>query len=121
MSMSNHVLLEIGTEELPARFIDNAEEQLLNKTKRWLEDMHITFGQVSSFSTPRRLAVIIEGIAAEQTTITEVVRGTQTKIAKDEAGEWTKEAIGFAKGQGKNQNDIYIEEVKEIEYIFVEK
>lgn len=121
MSMSNHVLLEIGIEELPARFIDNAEEQLLNKTKRWLEDMHITFGQVSSFSTPRRLAVIIEEIAAEQTTITEVVRGPQTKIAKDEAGEWTKAAIGFAKGQGKTPNDIYIEEVKGLEYIFVEK
>ena len=119
--MSNHVLLEIGIEELPARFIDNAEEQLLNKTKRWLEDMHITFGQVSSFSTPRRLAVIIEEIAAEQTTITEVVRGPQTKIAKDEAGEWTKAAIGFAKGQGKTPNDIYIEEVKGLEYIFVEK
>lgn len=119
--MSNHVLLEIGIEELPARFIDNAEEQLLNKTKRWLEDMHITFGQVSSFSTPRRLAVIIEEIAAEQTTITEVVRGPQTKIAKDGAGEWTKAAIGFAKGQGKTPNDIYIEEVKGLEYIFVEK
>src|SRR5699024_9126695 len=83
--------------------------------------MHITFRQVSSFSTPRRLAVIIEEIAAEQTTITEVVRGPQTKIAKDEAGEWTKAAIGFAKGQGKTPNDIYIEEVKGLEYIFVEK
>src|SRR5699024_8480989 len=121
MSMSNHVLLEIGIEELPARFIDNAEEQLLNKTKRWLEDMHITFGQVSSFSTPRRLAVNIEEIAAEQTTITEVVRGPQTKIAKDEAGEWTKAAIGFAKGQGKTPNDIYIEVVTELEYINVGK
>src|SRR5699024_4888339 len=72
-------------------------------------------------STPRRLAVIIESIATEQTTITEVVRGPQTKIAKDEAGDWKKAAIGYAKGQGKTPNDMYIEEVKELVYIFVEK
>lgn len=119
--MSNHVLLEIGLEELPARFIDDAEKQLMDKTTTWLKDMHIDFKHVNSFSTPRRLAVIIEGIATEQTTITEVVRGPQTKIAKDEAGDWTKAAIGFAKGQGKTPNDIYIEEVKGLEYIFVEK
>src|SRR5699024_4405625 len=99
---------------------DDAEEQLLDKTTRWLEDMHIEFGHVTSFSTPRRLAVIIESIATEQTTITEVVRGPQTKIAKDEDGDWTKAAIGFANGQGKTTNDIYIEEVKGLEYSFVE-
>src|SRR5699024_2379190 len=85
------------------------------------EDMHIEFGHVTSFSTPRRLAVIIESIAREQTTITEVVRGRQTKIANDEAGDWAKAAIGCAKGQGKTPNDCYIEELKGLEYIFVEK
>lgn len=119
--MSNHVLLEIGMEELPARFIDQAEKQLFNKTTTWLEDMHIEYGQVITFSTPRRLAVLVKEIAAEQTTITEVVRGPQTKIAKDEAGNWTKAAIGFAKGQGKTPDDLYVEEVKNLEYIFVEK
>lgn len=119
--MNNHVLLEIGIEELPARFIDDAEQQLLDKTTKWLHDLHIEFKSIESFSTPRRLAIIIKDIAAQQTTIKEEVRGPQTKIAKDESGNWSKAAIGFSKGQGKNPEDIYIKEVKGIDYIFVEK
>lgn len=119
--MSNQVLLEIGLEELPARFIDQAEKQLLDKTTTWLQDLHIEFEAIESFSTPRRLAVLIKGIAAEQKTITEKIRGPQTKIAKDEDGNWSKAAIGFSKGQGQSPEDIFVQEVKGVEYIFVEK
>ena len=119
--MSNHVLLEIGIEELPARFIDQAEQQLVDKTTKWLQDLHIDFDTIQSFSTPRRLAILIKEIAENQTTITEEVRGPQTKIATDDSGNWTKAAIGFSKGQGKNPDDLYVKEVKGTEYIFVEK
>src|SRR5699024_5987409 len=108
--MSNHVLLEIGIEELPARFIDEAEKQLKDKTEKWLQDLHIEFDEIQSFSTPRRLAILIHNIAENQTTISEELRGPQTKIAKDEDGNWTKAAIGFSKGQGKSPDDIYIKE-----------
>lgn len=119
--MNNHVLLEIGIEELPARFIDDAEQQLLDKTSKWLQDLHIEFKSIESFSTPRRLAIRIKDIATQQTTIKEEVRGPQTKIAKDDSGNWTKAAIGFSKGQGKSPEDIYVQAVKGVEYIFVEK
>src|SRR5690625_1623999 len=119
--MSNSVLFEIGIEELPARFVDDAENQLFEKTNQWLTELRIGFDTVTSFSTPRRLAVLIKGIAAEQTTIQEEVRGPSEQIAKDEQGEWTKAAIGFAKGQGKTTDDIYIKDVKGTAYIFVEK
>lgn len=119
--MSNHVLLEIGLEELPARFIDDAERQLKDKTTAWLDELHITYQTVQSFSTPRRLAILIKDIATYQTTITEEVRGPQLKIAKDESGDWTKAAIGFSKGQGKTPDDLYVKEVKGTKYIFVEK
>src|SRR5699024_5719637 len=56
-----------------------------------------------------------------KTTIIEVVRVPDQKINKDEGEKCTKAAIGFAKGQGKTPNDNYIEEVKGLEYIFVEK
>src|SRR5699024_3282605 len=69
----------------------------------------------------RRLAIQILDIDERQTTIAEEVRGPQVKIAKDDEGNWTKAAIGFTKGQGKNLEDIYIKEVKGISYIFVEK
>ena len=119
--MSNNVLFEIGIEELPARFIDDAEKQLREKTNQWLQDLRIDFETITSFSTPRRLAVLIKGIATEQTTIQEEVRGPSEQIAKDEQGEWSRAAIGFAKGQGKTTDDIYIKDVKGTSYVFIEK
>lgn len=119
--MSSNVLFEIGLEELPARFIDDAEKQLINKTKKWLEDLRISYAEISAFSTPRRLAVLINGIANHQLTINEEVRGPSEKIAKDHDGNWSKAAIGFTKGQGKSVEDVYIKEVKGTNYIFVEK
>src|SRR5699024_172583 len=98
--MSKHVLFEIGIEELPARFIDDAEKQLNEKTARWLKEEQISYKSITTFSTPRRLAIRIEDIAPYQATITKEVRGPQEKIAKDATGNWTKAAIGFTKGQG---------------------
>ncbi|WP_067727384.1 glycine--tRNA ligase subunit beta [Oceanobacillus damuensis] len=119
--MAKDVLIEIGLEELPARFIDDAEKQLLSKATKWLEEQRISFDSVTSFSTPRRLAVKISNIAEYQTTIEEEAKGPAEKIAKDENGEWTKAAIGFTKGQGKTPDDIYTKEIKGISYIFVKK
>src|SRR5690625_689202 len=99
--MANHVLFEIGIEELPARFIDDAEKQLRDKTNQWLTGSRIDFDTIISYSTPRRLAVLIKGNASEQTSVKEEVRGPSEQIAKDKQNEWTKAAIGFAKGQGK--------------------
>src|SRR5690625_1631158 len=119
--MSNHVLLEIGIEELPARFIDQAEQQLVDKTTKWLQDLHIDFDTIQSFSTPRRLAILIKEIAENQTTITEEVRGPQTKIATDDSGHRTQATISITTGKGNKPDDIYVKEVKATEYIFVEK
>lgn len=119
--MTNHVLFEIGLEELPARFIDDAEKQLYEKTTNWLTDLRINYQSVRSFSTPRRLAVLIEGVAEQQETVQEEVRGPSEKIAKDAEGNWSKAAIGFTKGQGKTTDDIYTKDIKGTTYIFVEK
>src|SRR5699024_7954425 len=79
-----------------------------------------SYKSITTFSTPRRLAIRIEDIAPYQATITEEVRGPQEKIAKDATGNWTKAAIGFTKGQGKDLADIYVKELKGVHYIFVE-
>ncbi|MDY0405546.1 glycine--tRNA ligase subunit beta [Virgibacillus sp. 179-BFC.A HS] len=119
--MGQHVLFEIGLEEMPARFIDQAESQLLDKTKKWLDEQRISYSGVTSFSTPRRLAVRIENIADRQEDINEEAKGPAMKIAKDDAGNWTKAAIGFTRGQGKTVDDIYTKEIKGVSYIFVKK
>ncbi|CDQ39628.1 MULTISPECIES: glycine--tRNA ligase subunit beta [Virgibacillus] len=119
--MTKNALFEIGLEELPARFIDDAESQLKEKTEAWLHDLRISYEQIRSFSTPRRLAVMIKGVAEEQTTIAEEVKGPSLKIAKGEDGNWTKAAIGFSKGQGKTTDDLYIKELNGTSYVFIKK
>lgn len=119
--MAKDVLIEIGLEELPARFIDQAEQQLADNTQSWFKEMRISFESIASYSTPRRLAVLIREVADTQTTIEEEAKGPAEKIAKDDAGNWTKAAIGFTKGQGKTVDDIYTKEVNGISYIFVKK
>ncbi|WP_087971704.1 glycine--tRNA ligase subunit beta [Oceanobacillus rekensis] len=119
--MAKDALFEIGLEELPARFIDDAEKQLLNKTTSWLKELRISYDSITTFSTPRRLAVLINNMAEFQTTIEEEAKGPAVKIAKDENGEWSKAAIGFTRGHGQTTEDIYTKEVKGTTYIFVKK
>lgn len=119
--MAKNVLFEIGLEELPARFIDDAEKQLEDKTRSWLEEQRITYTGIETYSTPRRLAIFIQDMDENQATIEEEAKGPAIKIAKDEAGNWTKAAIGFTKGQGKSVDDIYTKDIKGTTYIFVKK
>lgn len=119
--MAQDVLIEIGLEELPARFIDDAEAQVLDKTIKWLDEQRISYSSAVSFSTPRRLAVLIEEVAESQVSIEEEAKGPALKIAKDDEGNWTKAAEGFTRGQGKTTDDIYVKEVKGTSYIYVKK
>src|SRR5699024_6218307 len=117
--MAKDVLIEIGLEELPARFIDDAASQLNIHTEKWLEENRISYSQTKVYSTPRRLAVLITEVAELQTSIEEEVKGPAMKIAKDEEGNWSKAAIGFTRGQGKTVEDIYTKELNETDYIYV--
>lgn len=119
--MAKDVLFEIGLEEMPARFIDDAEKQLRDKTEKWLNELRISFSVVVSYSSPRRLAVLIKDMAEEQAMLEEEAKGPALKIAKDADGNWTKAAIGFTKGQGKTVDDIYTKDVNGTSYIFVKK
>ncbi|WP_217586733.1 glycine--tRNA ligase subunit beta [Lentibacillus saliphilus] len=119
--MAKDALFEIGLEELPARFIDQAESQLRQQTEQFLKTQRLSYTSLQSFSTPRRLAVLIQGLAETQTTIEEEVKGPAAAIARDDAGNWTKAAIGFTKGQGVTVDDIYEKEIKGTAYIHVKK
>lgn len=119
--MGKDILFEIGLEELPARFIDDAEKQLRTKTKQWFEENRISYQRITSYSTPRRLAVLIEQAVEEQETVEEEVKGPSLKVAQTEDGAWSKAAVGFTKGQGMTVDDIYTKEVKGVSYIYVKK
>lgn len=115
------LLLEIGLEELPARFVTNSMNQLAKKVSNWLAEKQITHGEVTAFSTPRRLAIFIKNVSEAQADIHEEARGPAKKIAQTDTGEWSKAAIGFTKGQGMSVDDIYFKEIKGVEYVHVNK
>lgn len=119
--MTHTFLLEIGLEEMPAQIVQPSEMQLADKVKAFLTEEKLTFETLRSFSTPRRLAVQIEGLSTRQPDETQTVKGPAKRIALDDEGNWTKAAIGFSKGQGASPYDIVFKEVKGEEYVFVEK
>ncbi|KAA9026342.1 glycine--tRNA ligase subunit beta [Niallia endozanthoxylica] len=119
--MAKDILLEIGLEELPARFVTNSMNQLADKVKTWLEAKQIQYGELQAYSTPRRLSILVKGVAEAQADIHEEAKGPAKKNAQNEAGEWTKAAIGFSRGQGMAVEDIYFKEINGVEYAHVKK
>lgn len=103
-------LLEVGTEELPYRFIPQAVEQLKNGFEGFLNDNKVGFEKVEVFATPRRLAVIVSGLETQTSDETKVVKGPIAKVAYDETGNLTKAGEGFAKKNGISAEDLYVED-----------
>ena len=93
-------LIEIGTEELPYHFIDDALEQLKSSFSKTLDENRIEFNEIKTYATPRRLTTLVEGIAKSQPDIIKEVKVPPVKAAYDENGNPTKAAEGFVKKMG---------------------
>ncbi|MBD8003599.1 glycine--tRNA ligase subunit beta [Bacillus norwichensis] len=115
------LLLEIGLEEMPARFIRGSIQQLEEKVRNWMDGNGIERGDVSVFSTPRRLAVLVKDVAESQQDTEEEAKGPAKKIAQDENGNWSKAALGFSRSQGMSPEDIYFKEIKGVEYAHIKR
>ncbi|WP_338470283.1 glycine--tRNA ligase subunit beta [Niallia sp. XMNu-256] len=115
------ILLEIGLEELPARYVTDSMNQLADKVREWFKHKKIKFRDVQAYSTPRRLAVLIQDVTETQEDVHEEAKGPARKIALDANGEWTKAAIGFTRGQGVTVDDIYFKEIGGVEYVHVKR
>lgn len=102
-------LLEIGVEELPYKFILSAESQLKDSFKKFLDTNKISYSDIEVLTTPRRLAVIIDNISDSQPDSTKIFKGPIKKIAYDENGNLSKAGEGFAKKNGLNPEDLYVE------------
>ena len=114
----NKYLLEIGVEELPARLIDNALEQLESNVKNLLGEERIKYENIISYATPRRLTLIVEDLSEKQETLELKVKGPTKKIAYDNEGNPSKALEGFMKGQKIDLSQIIIEEYNGEEYIY---
>ena len=103
-------LLEVGTEELPYKFIPSAIEQLNKGFTTFLNDNKVKFSDVKVYATPRRLAVIIDGLENKTKDEEKIVKGPIAKVAFDEAGNLTKAGEGFARKNNLSKEDLYIED-----------
>ena len=103
-------LLEIGCEELPYKFINQAVEQLKTGFSKFLNENCIKYSDINVLATPRRLAVIIDGLAEKQDDETKILRGPIKNVAYDENGNLTKAGEGFLRKNGVSPKDAYLED-----------
>jgi len=94
------LLLEIGVEELPYQFIAPALAVLKDSAEQMLKDQRLSFQSARTLGTPRRLTLVVEGLATQQTSMVKEAMGPSKAVAFDPAGQPTRAATGFAAGQG---------------------
>ncbi|MEM9161556.1 MAG: glycine--tRNA ligase subunit beta [Cyanobacteria bacterium P01_F01_bin.4] len=111
-------LLEVGTEELPASFVEDALNQWRAKIPGELDEQFLTPDAIEFYGTPRRLAILLKGLPERQPDREEEVKGPPADRAF-KAGKPTKAAEGFARSRGVSVDDFEIRGTDKGEFIFV--
>lgn len=117
MADSRDFLLEIGVEEMPARFLDPALAELKELATAALKEHRLTFKRLISCGSPRRITLLVEGLAGSQESLEMEVKGPAVKVAYKD-GVPTRAAAGFAAGQGVEVADLVVKPVGQVDYIF---
>ncbi|NIM18980.1 MAG: glycine--tRNA ligase subunit beta [Candidatus Latescibacteria bacterium] len=99
-------LLEIGCEDIPASYVPPAVSQLKGEAAKRLKELRVDYGDIYATGTPRRLVLIIKGLAAAQKSEVDVITGPPVSKSFSEDGTPTKAAIGFAKSHGLRVDDL---------------
>lgn len=116
-----NVILEIGTEEIPAQYMENALKDLSQLAKKYLEEARINYKEIKAYGTPRRLTLFISHIKEKQEDIFQKVKGPSYSIAYNKDSQPQKPAIKFAQSTGVNVEDLIVENTKKGEYVFASK
>jgi len=119
--MSKDFLLEIGMEEMPAKFAPGALDQMKNNAEKMLKDMRLAYKNIQVYVTPRRLSLLVGELAEKQEDISEEVKGPSQKAAYDAQGNPTKAVEGFARGQGVRLEDLFCKELNGVPYVYARK
>ncbi|MEK7763374.1 MAG: glycine--tRNA ligase subunit beta, partial [Nitrospirota bacterium] len=115
------LLIEIGVEELPYQFIAPALAALKDSAEQLLKDHRLAFQSARTLGTPRRLTLVVEGLATQQTSMIKETMGPSKAVAFDPTGQPTRAATGFAAGQGVSVQDLQIRQTPKGEYLFAVK
>ena len=116
-----NVILEIGTEEIPAQYMENALKDLNQLAKKYLEEARINYKEIMVYGTPRRLILFILHIKEKQEDIFQKIKGPAYSIAYNIDSQPQKPALKFAQSQGINVEDLIVENTEKGEYIFASK
>ncbi len=112
------LLFEIGTEELPSWYVLQAKKAIADLLGEHLAEVKLPYQNITSYATPRRIAVVVKKLAEKNLERIEKRRGPAVGVAFDETGKPTKAAIGFARSSGVEPSDLKLEEVDKGEYVF---
>ncbi len=116
-SVASTMVFEIGVEELPAADVDTAKAQVERLAKQLLDAARLDYESITVGATPRRVALIIEKLTANQKAEERVERGPPARVAFSDDGSPTKAAAGFARGRGVSVDDLQVEEIDGGEYV----
>jgi len=113
----NNYLLEIGTEELPAKYIDIAVENLKNAFHSFLTQSKVNFESIYADGTPRRLYVNIKNIANASSPLEKEIIGPPVSIALDHNGQLNEKGLKFIEAKGIDKENIKIIETPKGKYV----
>ncbi len=115
------VLLEIGTEEIPARFMPGALRYMEEFVSKGLEERRVDFDRVYATGTPRRLVLFVYGVSERQRDLEEEVIGPPARVAFDATGKVTRAGEGFARAQGVSVEELKVKQTPKGEYVYIVK
>ena len=118
---AHELLLEIGTEELPAQFVPPALAELKERATQLLKDARLHHGTIKTLGTPRRLTLWVQELADHQAPVSTEVMGPSKAVGFDAQGQPTKAAIGFAASQGVEVKALVARTTPKGEYLFAVK
>lgn len=119
--MAKDFLLEIGIEEMPARFLGPALVQLKELTAKTLQEQRIEYSDIQTYGTPRRLVLYVKDMAENQASLEKEVKGPAKKAAYDVDGNPTKAVLGFIRSQGVALEDLVVRPIGQVEYLYALK
>ncbi len=117
--LTKNFLLEIGVEEIPAGYISNAIQKLKETMMNQLTENKLSYTEINTYSTPRRLAIKINSLQSSQKDEHIEKVGPAKRVAFDENGQLTKAGLGFLQGAGAKEDQVFIKETSKGEYIAV--
>ncbi|SMB93012.1 glycyl-tRNA synthetase beta chain [Thermanaeromonas toyohensis ToBE] len=119
--MARDFILEIGTEEMPARVIPSTLEQLEELASNLFREERLVYQNLVAYATPRRLVLYVTGLAEEQEELVKEVKGPPVRTAFTPEGQPTRAALGFAQSQGVAVEELVIRSLPGGDYVFAIK